>query len=77
MIYNISGIFKKEGPVMTQLLTLKKLDIGYDKKIVNNIDLNVDEKEVICFLSPNNVGKTTLIKTLAGIILPKDGTISY
>ena len=62
---------------MTQLLTLKKLDIGYDKKIVNNIDLNVDEKELICFLSPNNGGKTTLIKTLAGIILPKDGTISY
>lgn len=58
---------------MDELFKLDKLDIGYDKKIVNNISLTVGEKELIAFLSPNNCGKTTLIKTLSGVIQSKDG----
>jgi len=62
---------------MGELFKLDKLDIGHDKKIVNNISLTVNEKELICFLSPNNCGKTTLIETLSGVIVAKDGSIIY
>ncbi len=62
---------------MNELLKLDKLDIGYDKKIVNNISLSIGEKELICILSPNNCGKTTFIKTLGGIVKAKDGKIIY
>ena len=60
---------------MDEMFKLDKLDIGYDKKIVNNISLTVGEKELIAFLSPNNCGKTTLIKTLSGVIQRKDGAM--
>lgn len=60
---------------MDELFKLDKLDIGYDTKIVNNISLTIGEKELIAFLSPNNCGKTTLIKTLSGVIHSKDGLI--
>ena len=62
---------------MDELLVLEKLDVGYDKKIINNIDLKVGKGELIAFLSPNNGGKTTLIKTLSGVIQAKDGKIIY
>ncbi len=62
---------------MDNVLTIEKLDIGYDKKLVNNIDLKVNEKDLIAFLAPNNAGKSTLIKTLCGMIYPKDGAIYY
>ena len=60
---------------MSELLKLEKLDIGYDKKIVNNISFDVGKKELICILSPNNCGKTTFIKTLSGVVKSKDGKI--
>ena len=62
---------------MDDYLVLEKLDIGYDKKLVNNIDLKVGKKSIIAFLSPNNGGKTTLIKTLSGVIQAKDGNIVF
>ena len=62
---------------MDEYLVLEKLDIGYDKKLVNNIDLKVGKKRIIAFLSPNNGGKTTLIKTLSGVIQAKDGKIIF
>jgi energy-coupling factor transporter ATP-binding protein EcfA2 len=62
---------------MDEILKLDKLDIGYDKKVVNNISLTIGEKELIAVLSPNNCGKTTLIKTLSGVIRPKDGLIYF
>jgi len=60
---------------MSELLKLDKLDIGYEDKLVNNISFSLEEKELICVLSPNNCGKTTLIKTLCGLIRSKDGKI--
>ena len=62
---------------MDDYLVLDKLDIGYDKTLVNNIDLKVGKKKIIAFLSPNNGGKTTLIKTLSGVIQANDGKILF
>ncbi len=62
---------------MKDLLVLEKLDVGYSKKLINNIDLKVHTGSVNAFLSSNNCGKTTLIKTIAGIIKKMDGEIFF
>ena len=60
---------------MESILVTEKLDVGYDKKLINNIDLVVNEGETYAILSPNNCGKTSLIKTLAGVNKKLDGEI--
>ena len=62
---------------MRDLLVLEKLDVGYGKKLINNIDLIVHPGSVYAFLSSNNCGKTTLIKTIAGINKKMDGEIFF
>ena len=62
---------------MKDLLVLEKLDVGYGKEIINNIDLKVHTGSVNAFLSSNNCGKTTLIKTIAGINKKIDGEIFF
>jgi len=42
-------------------------------KVVNNLDLVVEEGEIFGFLGPNGAGKTTTIKMLLGIIDPSEG----
>lgn len=57
------------------MLTLKNVSAGYNGyDVISNIDLSVGEGENLCILGPNGCGKTTLIKTIAGII-PHKGII--
>lgn len=43
------------------------------KKAVNNINLSIDKGEIIAFIGPNGVGKSTTIKMLTGILCPSSG----
>lgn len=40
------------------------------------MDISINHGELICLLGPNGVGKTTLLRTMAGIQDPLDGAIS-
>ncbi|MGB4439394.1 MAG: ABC transporter ATP-binding protein [Sedimentibacter sp.] len=57
------------------MLTLNNVSAGYEgHDVISNISLNVAEGENLCVLGPNGCGKTTLIKTISGLI-PHSGTI--
>jgi ABC-2 type transport system ATP-binding protein len=59
-------------------ITTTKLSKEYKGKagtirVVDNLDLYVEEGEIFGFLGPNGAGKTTTIKMLLGIINPSGG----
>ena len=60
---------------MTQI-ECKDLVIGYENKIVrSNINFSINEGDYLCVVGENGEGKSTLIKTILGLISPLSGKI--
>jgi iron complex transport system ATP-binding protein len=53
-----------------------KLTIGYRDRVVGReLDVALGTGEVLALLGPNGGGKTTLLKTLLGLIEPREGEV--
>ncbi|MEG0371205.1 MAG: ABC transporter ATP-binding protein [Clostridium sp.] len=58
------------------LMKVENLTCGYGgKNILKDINFSIGKGELWCILGPNGVGKTTLFKTILGLIKPKSGNI--
>ena len=53
------------------------LSIGYRQPIAENINFTLAQGDFLCVLGANGTGKTTLIKTILGIIRPLAGEVLY
>lgn len=65
----------------TALLRTHDLSIGYKNAsqtnlLMEDLNLQVNTGELICFMGPNGVGKSTLIRTLSGLQKPLSGSVS-
>lgn len=59
------------------MLELNQLSIGYGNKILlENIQIKVERGFLIGLLGINGIGKSTLLKTIAGIIPPLHGSVN-
>jgi len=61
---------------MENLLEIKSLNTYYgESHILRDVDLNVKSGEMVCLIGRNGVGKTTLLKSLIGLLKQKKGDI--
>jgi len=60
------------------LLQLKNLDASYGfLQVLWDISLHVDEGEFVGLIGPNGAGKSTTLKSIIGLLTPKDGEILF
>ncbi|MGN0368083.1 MAG: metal ABC transporter ATP-binding protein [Wujia sp.] len=60
------------------ILTGKDLSLGYEGKVlIQNLDFQVEKGDYLCIMGENGIGKTTLIKTVLGLIKPIKGEVIY
>ena len=60
------------------LLELKNINFTRDnKKIIDNLSLNIDIQKFIAITGPNGSGKSTLVKIIMGIEKPDSGKIIF
>ncbi len=58
------------------MIQIKNINFSYNgKKILKNIDFNVENGKILSILGPNGSGKTTLLKVIAGILKPDIGEV--
>ncbi|MEM7299725.1 MAG: ATP-binding cassette domain-containing protein [Pseudomonadota bacterium] len=63
---------------MAPLLEVKNLSGGYPPvSVFRDVSFSVSATESVGFFGPNGHGKTTLLKTVAGLIDPWDGAIEF
>ena len=64
--------FKKEK----ELLRLNKISVYFDKrKILEDLNLSLNQGEILGLLGPNGVGKSTIFNIIIGLLKPNFGTI--
>ncbi|MEH0689027.1 ABC transporter ATP-binding protein [Vibrio cholerae] len=60
------------------IVNINKLDISYEKtKIVNQLDLSIDDGEFLVLLGPSGCGKSTLLNAIGGLIDTSGGSIHF
>ncbi len=58
------------------LLEVTALNTYYgESHILRDVDISLNSGEMICLIGRNGVGKTTLLKTLIGLLQPREGEI--
>ena len=62
---------------MTCILELKEIEFCYDSsiKILDKVNLKVDEGEVITIFGKSGIGKSTLLKIICGLLEAKSGKV--
>jgi urea transport system ATP-binding protein len=58
------------------MLDISGLNVYYgESHILRGVDLGVAPGKMVCLIGRNGVGKTTLLKTVMGLLMPRSGTI--
>ncbi|KRN94441.1 ABC transporter ATP-binding protein [Pediococcus stilesii] len=60
------------------MLTVNDLSVNYGViNAVKKVSFEIDEGEIVSLIGSNGAGKTTILKTISGLLRPKNGEITY
>jgi urea transport system ATP-binding protein len=60
------------------LLTVEQLDAAYgESQVLWSVDLDVPAGQVVCLMGRNGVGKTTLLRTIMGLMPARAGRVRF
>lgn len=60
------------------ILEIRDLSVYYGEFLaLSGIDLDVEKRQVVSLMGANSAGKSTLLKTISGILRPRSGTINF
>ena len=70
---------RERAPADGALLATEDLVAGYlpEVDILNGVSIRVKEGEIVTVIGPNGAGKSTLIKTIFGLLRPREGQIFF
>jgi branched-chain amino acid transport system ATP-binding protein len=64
--------------VAEKLLDLQGVSMSFGGlKVIDSLDLHVDEGEIVSVIGPNGAGKTTLFNLITGVYVPTGGDIVF
>ncbi len=60
------------------IVSLRNINVKFDGEVIlNNIDLDIMDKEFITLLGPSGCGKTTTLRIIGGFLEPDSGDVCY
>jgi urea transport system ATP-binding protein len=60
------------------MLRIEQLQVSYgETQILRDVDLEVGPGQVVCLMGRNGVGKTTLLKSIMGLLRPREGRVLF
>lgn len=59
-------------------LDVSHLSVNFgDRTVIDDLSFNLKEGEIASLLGPSGCGKTTLLRAIAGLLQPREGTIRF
>ena len=60
------------------MLELRNVNVKYGRReVIHNVSLSVPEGKVVTLIGSNGAGKTTVLKTISGLLRPTSGSIAF
>src|SRR5438270_7692332 len=60
------------------MLRIEQLQVAYGETLIlRGVDLEVGPGQLVCLMGRNGVGKTTLLKSIMGLLRPRSGRILF
>lgn len=63
---------------MRIMLKVEKIDTYYDEfQVLRKVSINIKKRELVVLFGPNGHGKSSLLKSICGLLTPVSGSIKY
>ena len=77
MVSVTANIDNQSSPTEMPMLDILGLNVYYgESHILRDVDLGVAPGKMVCLIGRNGVGKTTLLKSIMGLLSPRTGSIN-
>jgi len=65
------------GSCHQDIITIRDVSFSYEqKRVIENLDFSVKERDFVGLIGSNGAGKTTLLRMIVGLLKPEQGSIS-